>query len=75
MIRGIERIADMKTALFGVIKSRYNLSGRDWVNLLSREDREAFLYVTLRAGGDYGRKGGKARGLRGKRDAKGRFVK
>jgi len=58
----------------GIFKQRYQLKGRDWVKLLEPEDYEAFIRMGL-AATEYGRKGGRIRAEKGKRDKRGRFTK
>ena len=60
--------------LKGLIKQKYpQLKGKDWMNQVSPEDKAAIMQL-VRAEGEYGRRGGRARADRGKRDEKGRFT-
>jgi hypothetical protein len=58
----------------GLFKSRYPTKGRrDWVRLLSPEDRQVFVRMGMEAW-EYGRLGGQARARSTKRDNRGRFA-
>lgn len=66
---------DKRTHLTGIIKARYtNLQGRDWINKIDPEDKNALL-EQVRAMGCYGVMGGIARAAGATRDWRGRFVK
>ena len=58
----------------GIFKSHYHLSGRDWVRLLTPEDRRIFVKMGMEAW-EYGHKGGLARAQSCNRDSRGRFAK
>ena len=55
-------------------KNRYNLRGKDWIRLLSNDDRAALIRIGLEHA-EYGKAGGRARAIKAKRDKKGRFAK
>ena len=58
----------------GLFKSRYSLTGRDWVRRLPPEDRRVFIDMGLQAW-EYGHLGGLARARTCNRDSRGRFSK
>lgn len=60
--------------LEGAIKARYpELKGKDWINQISHEDREAFMHE-VRSMGLHGVLGGQARARKAKRNEKGEFI-
>lgn len=60
--------------LIGVFKDKYpNLSGKDWINQISDEDKEVFIWNWKRSI-EYGHLGGIARAETAKRDDRGRFA-
>lgn len=65
----------MEINLTGVLKRRYGdeLKGRqDWVNVISKEDRQALAEIAFAASG-YGVLGGRERARTAERDSQGRF--
>ena len=59
--------------LKGVIKKRYpDLSGKNWMSKITKEDRDAFMHL-VRGAGQHGVKGGRARAENAERDERGRF--
>jgi hypothetical protein len=61
------------TELNGYFKSRYDLSGRDWLCRLPRWEIQAFAqYGRMLA--VYGVKGGRERARTARRDERGRFL-
>lgn len=61
--------------LKGLIKKRYpDLKGKDWINQLSVEDKQAVLHE-MRSAGLHGVLGGIARAETANRDALGRFTR
>lgn len=58
-----------------LIKNKYPvLQGRDWIRKISPDDREALIWLGMRAW-DFGRMGGIARAKTALRDSRGRFIK
>jgi hypothetical protein len=55
----------------GYFQRKYDLRGSDWIRRIDAEDRDALVHV-MRAAGQYGRAGGKARAQKAQRH-RGRF--
>lgn len=63
------------TPYSNIFKNRYpELRGKNWLQSVSVEDKKAFINIGFMAS-DCGRKGGKARAEKAKRDYRGRFIK
>ena len=60
--------------LDGLFKQKYpDLNGKDWVNQLTEEDKQVFVWNWKRSR-EFGRLGGLARASTAKRDNRGRFA-
>lgn len=60
--------------LAGKFKERYpDLKGRDWINQLSAEDKQVFVWNWQRST-EFGHLGGVVRASTAKRDERGRFA-
>ena len=57
-----------------LFKSKYpDLNGKGWVNQLTPEDKEVFVWIWQRSH-EFGHRGGIARASTAKRDERGRFA-